>query len=303
MLGISARPDSHGAHGSRPHHHGGAFDSERLAASLEVEGELSSGPVVEAIATCADLLHRAGVPVRRVIDLGCGPGVGTSLLAEAFGSATVLAVDGSSAMLKRAKARAGRLGHAARVGTRRLDLDGDLRSLGSCDLAWAAMAIHHADDEVATLRHIRSLLAPRGLVCVLERADPMLIRFVGDLGRPGIWDRLESARLKWFESVRATMPGALNAEAYPSILAAAGLELLVDGTLSGTVEAPQDAATHRFIAGQLERTVRDLTPVAAEHDLEALRELVDSTAPFPEGRWEGARVTSSRKLLVARATG
>ncbi len=300
MLGH--RPDRHGEPSSRRHSHGDTFDSARFAALLEVEGELSLGLVEEAITVCAGLFDDAGVQVRRVIDLGCGPGVGTALLTQAFRSASVLAVDGSRAMLERAEARATRLGHAGRVESRQLDLNEDLASLGRCDLAWTAMAIHHADDEVATLQRIRSLLDSRGLVCVLERADPTFIRFADDLGHPGIWNRLEAARGEWFESVRDRMPGAMNAEAYPSMLAAAGLHLVVDRTLVGTLEAPPDAATNQFIAGQLERTVRDLASVATETDLHALRTFVQRMPPSTEGRWHGASITSSRKLLIARPT-
>ena len=255
--------------------------------------------VEEAIGLCAGLFDDAGTQVRRVIDLGCGPGVGTALLLEAFRSATALAVDGSRPMLDRAQARAERLGYASRVEIREVDLNEDLQSLGRCDLAWAAMAIHHADDEVATLSRIRPLLEPRGLVSLLERADPVSIRFENDLGRPGIWDRLEAARSAWFESVRESMPGAMNAEAYPSMLHAAGLELIVDRTLIGSVQAPQDAATHGFIAGQLQRAAKHLASFAAAADLEALREFVDQMPAFTEGRWDRASVKSSRKLLIA----
>lgn len=295
------RPGPHGHRASQSHGHGAAFESDRVAAVIEVEGELSSGLVAEAVTLCAEQFDDGGAQVRRVIDLGCGPGVGTALLVEAFRSATVLVVDGSRAMLDRAEARAERLGYTSRVEIRKLDLNEDLQPLGRCDLAWAAMAIHHADDEVATLQGIRSLLDPRGLVCLLERADPVFIRFAHDLGRPGIWDRLEAARSAWFESVRASMPGAMNAETYPSMLAAAGLEVIADRTLIGAVEAPHHAATHDFIAGELQRTVNDLASFAAEADLEALSAFVDETPAFPEGRWGRASVRSSRKLLIARS--
>ncbi len=263
---------------------------------------LSAGLLEEAIALCAGRFDDAGGQVRRVVDLGCGPGVGTALLAEAFPSATVVAVDGSRAMLDRARARAKRLGQADRLETRRLDLDEPLGALGRCALAWAAMAIHHADDEVATLSQIRSLLEPRGLVCLLERADPLVVRFTRDLGRPGIWDRLRAARSAWFERARERLPGAMNAEAYPSMLTAAGLDVVVDRTLSGTVGVPHDAAMHRFVAGELQRTVSDLASVAAEADLEALHRLVEATPSFPEGRWDGMTITTSRKLLIASPT-
>lgn len=293
------RRDCHPAASSRRHSHPDAFDSPQFAALLEVEAELSSGVVEEAITVCAGLFHDAGAQVRRVIDLGCGPGAGTALLAQAFPSASVLAVDGSRAMLERAEARATRLGYAGRIETRQLDLNHDLASLGRCELAWAAMVIHHADDEVATLGRIRSLLESGGLVCVLERADPLFIRFADDLGHPGIWDRLAAAQAEWFGRAADGMPGAMNARAYPSMIAAAGLQLIVDRTLVGTVEAPPDAATHQFVAGRLERTVRDLTDIATETDLDALRGFVERTLPSPDGRLLGATITSSRKLLIA----
>ena len=276
-----------------PHHHH-PFDAERVAATLEVEGELTAALTAEAIALCADRHAAAGTTVRRVIDLGCGPGVGTAQLAERFPSATVVAVDGSAAMLERAEARVARLGVASRVEARRLDLDGDLQALGTCDLAWAAMAIHHADDEVATLSRIGKLLRPQGLLCVLERADPMVVRLADDLGRPGIWDRLEASRSEWFERARATLPGALNAERYPSMLASAGLEVLVSRTLSGTVTAPDDAATRAFVEALLRGAVRDLEGVAEAADLEALAAAPDLG---------GAAITSTRKLFIARPAG
>jgi trans-aconitate methyltransferase len=282
------------------HSHGGSFDTERIAAALEVEGELASGVVDEAIALCADRFAAAGVTVRRVLDLGCGPGVATTQLAQRFPAATVVAADGSAAMLARAKARTDRLGLAARVQTRPVDLDGDLQALGTCDLAWAGMAVHHAEDEVATLTSIRGLLRPQGLVCLLERADPMVVRLVDDLGRPGLWDRLEAARSEWFERARPRLPGAMNAERYPDMLAAAGLEIVASRTLTGTVTAPDDTATHTFLLARLRGTGGNLADIADAADLEALRAWVEATPAHPDGRWDGATVTSSRKLFVAR---
>lgn len=53
-----------------------------------------------------DLLARVeGASHRRVVDLGCGPGNSTALLAERFADAEVLGVDSSPAMIERARAR------------------------------------------------------------------------------------------------------------------------------------------------------------------------------------------------------
>ena len=81
---------------------------------------------------------------------------------------TVLGVDGSRTILDRAKTRAS---NEPRITWQQLDLSGDLASLGRCDLVWAAMVIHHADDAAALLARISSLLERGGLLCVLERDD------------------------------------------------------------------------------------------------------------------------------------
>jgi trans-aconitate methyltransferase len=273
---------------------------EHRLAALEHEGELSSGLTEAALAVTARLFQDAGSQVRRVVDLGCGPGVGTGALVRTFPDATVVAVDNSPAMLARATARAAALAYADHVETRLLDLDGDLRSLGRCHLVWAAKSIHHAHDEVATLRALRSLIAPLGLLCVLERAEPLSVTGADELGRPGIWDRLAEAQQRWFEHARPHLPGAMKAEAYPSMLAEAGLDVVIDRPLTRTVEVPRDPLMHQFIAEVLRRTLTDLVAFAAEDDLAALRQLLDARSSAD--RWDGAHVTISRKLFVAAAT-
>jgi trans-aconitate methyltransferase len=280
------------------HSYEGHFDAERVAAALEVEGQLASGLAAEAIALCADRFADQGRTVEHVVDIGSGPGVDTARLAERFPSATVVAADGSTAMLARAEARAKRLGLTDRIETCAVDLNGDLQIVGSCDLAWSAMAIHHAEDEVATLSRIRELLRPQGLVCLLERADPMSVRLADDLGRPGIWERLEEARSEWSERARPTLPGALNAERYPSMLASAGLDVVASRTLTNTVTAPEDPATRKFIGAQLRVTARNVADFADAADVEALVASVDASR---DARWDGVTVTSSRKLFIARA--
>jgi len=279
------------------HSHDGHFDVDLVAAALEAEGELSSSLAAEAIACCADLLADQGRTVEHVVDFGSGPGVHTALLAGRFPGATVTAADGSTAMLARVKARARRLGLADRVRTCSVDLNGDLRIVGSCDLAWSAMAIHHAEDEVATLSSIRKMLRPHGLLCLLERADPTSVRLADDLGRPGIWDRLEEARTEWFKRGRPTLPGARNAERYRSMLASAGLDVIESRTLTDTATAPEDPATREFLSDQLRATARNVADFAGAADVQALAALVEERH---DARWAGAAVTSSRRLFIAR---
>lgn len=279
------------------HAHEGHFDADWVAAALEAEGQLNSGLAAEAIACCADVFADQGSTVDCVVDFGSGPGVDTALLAKRFSAATVVAADGSTAMLARVEARAKRLGLADRITTCAVDLNGDLRIVGSCDLAWSAMAIHHAEDEVATLNRIRKMLRPQGLLCVLERADPTSVRLADDLGRPGIWDRLEEARTEWFQRARRALPGALNAERYPNMLASAGLDVVASRTLTDTVTAPDDRATREFLSAQLRATARDVADFAGAADVQALAAMVDERH---DAHWEGAAVTSSRRLFIAR---
>ena len=199
------------SHGDRGH--AGAFDDEQHVRRLEAEARLASGLHQEAARRCGEHLARSAGEVERVLDLGCGPGVATALLAERFVAARVVAVDGSPAMLARAAEIAAEQGVAGRVETRLIDLDGDLAALGTAQLVWAAMALHHVADELATLRAVRQLLDERGLLCVLERPEP------------------------------ATAPHATGLGRYPGLLEAAGFEIVEVATLRDTATAPEDGAT------------------------------------------------------------
>ena len=256
------------------HGHDSAFHDEQIVAVLETEAELAAGITGQAIALCAGRLGE----VRRIVDLGCGPGVAACALAEAFPAATVVAVDGSPVVLARAAERAARLGVARRVEPRSLDLNGDLRPLGGFDLVWAAQALHHAEDEAATLRRFAALLAPHGLLCLTERAEPLVVRCADELGRPGIWDRIESAQ-------RGTYP----ATDYGGMLEQIGLELLERRTLIETVVTPDEPAVRSLIARHLRGAERKLG--LDEADSTALATLNS------EGR---AEITSSRTVFFAR---
>lgn len=271
-----------------------------MAAILEAEGELAAGLTDQAIALCTDLLgvHRTGV--RQLVDLGCGPGVATTQLAEAFDQATVVGVDGSPVMLERAANRAARHGVASRVELRSLDLNDDLRALGSFDLVWAALALHHTADEQDALDNFAALLRPPGLLCLIERADPIVVRPAHDLGRPGIWKRVEAAQSEWFERTRGSLPGLANVQSYVGMLEQAGLEPLDTRTLTDTVTSPDERVlqptAHRYMRAAL-RNLRDTLRPA---DVAALTDADERVADIA---WGDALITSTRTLFIARPTG
>jgi SAM-dependent methyltransferase len=285
---------THSSHRPSPVH-GHVFLDDDFAAALETEGELAAGVSRQAVALCAELLDVGGA-VERVADLGCGPGVDATLLAGAFASAQVVAVDASPVMLARAGERAARLGCSDRIELRSLDLDGDLGSLGTFDLAWAALALHHTEDERAALANFASLLRPGGLLCLLERAEPTVISPAHELGRPGLWRRLETAQAAHFERTRASLPGIADVAGYADMLEQVGLELLSRRTLSFSTVAPSSPALRalidRYVRGVL-RTLDQLDP----SDREALEGREERVA---DSGWGDARVTSSRTLFIAR---
>ena len=278
-----------------------AFDTPEVAAFAELEGEVLLGFVVQAASTLAKLCHRHSVEVRRVLDIGCGPGVASCCLAQRFGAASVLAVDGSAAMLERAAARAERSGLGQRVETRLVELPTGLETLGRANVAWASMVIHHVGDEAAALRQIRRLLEPDGLLAVLEWADPMrVLPEEADLGRPGIWERLDAAWAAWFADMRASLPGATISAGYPEMLEQAGFELLEDELLTLALGPPLDDPARRFAHQHLVRAREVLAPYADAADVDALHVLIDEDSDRSITRRDDVELRASRHLYVGR---
>jgi SAM-dependent methyltransferase len=287
--------------GMQPHHHTGEthqhlFENPGAAEYAELEGDVFADLTNAAIARAAEHCRLAAVRVRRVIDIGCGPGVGTSALARQFEDAQIVAVDGSHAMLDRAAARVARTEAGTRVETRFVDLPDDLDTLGKADLVWASMVLHHLGDEVEALRRVRALLEPDGVLALVERAGPL--RVLPALGADhdrGLAQRIDAAWEEWFARMRAHLPGATNSDAYPAMIERAGFELMDDRVLPLVLDAPLTDDARRFALHHLLRTRAQLSEHLAPADLDAL----DALAAESEG---GARLTvhATRHVYIAR---
>lgn len=101
------------------------------------------------------------IPGGRAVDLGCGSGELTEMLADQTGAADVLGIDTSSAMLAEAAAH-------ERPGLR--FSDGDLATWGDpgdqVDLIVSNAALHWSPDHATVLRRWTEALAPGGQVAV-----------------------------------------------------------------------------------------------------------------------------------------
>jgi len=167
------------AHGhGHGHGHMGEADWERMAALTELEGELLLAYVTDTAAWVTELRGDAP-PVRHIVDIGSGPGVGTCELARVFPEADVVAVDGSPAMLERARRRAVAQGLDARVSTHQAELPNGLDGLGPADLIWASMSLHHVGAEVAVLRLLRAVLGRDGVISVQSADLPSMLTAAG----------------------------------------------------------------------------------------------------------------------------
>ncbi|MFF7453542.1 class I SAM-dependent methyltransferase [Kitasatospora sp. NPDC008115] len=288
------------SHGHAHHGHGqdADFDWDALAVHLEREAEVQAPAVTAAARWLGGLLD--GVPVRRVLDVGSGPGVIAGLLADGFPDAEVVAVDQSAALLERARTRS-----AGRVGTHRADLPEDFGTLGGAELVWSGNAIHHLGDQQAALTALGATLRPGGVLAVAERGLPAryLPRDLG-LGRPGLQARLDAAHEETFTAMRESAPGSVAVvEDWPALLAAAGLVPAGSRTFLVDRPAPLDPATREFLHVQLARRREQFAGLLDADDRAALDALLDRDAPAGILNRPDAFYLAALTVHTARAAG
>ncbi|TQK50937.1 methyltransferase family protein [Streptomyces sp. SLBN-118] len=265
------------------HHHDNhdttQIDWDEMSGLLERNAQFQ-GPLYEqATAWLGELVPAAGV--RRILDIGSGPGVMTLLFAEAFPYAEVVAVDATEPLLERARARAERAGLGDRVRTRHAELPDGIEELGEADLIWAGNSLHHIGDQRAALGGFARLLRPGGLIAIAEGGLPMrhLPRDIG-IGRPGLESRLDAAQSEWFNEMRAGLPGAKDeVEDWRALMGAAGL------TPSGTrsflldIPAPAPEAVREHLVTGLAWQRKLLEGRLAAEDVAVLDRLLDPEDP------------------------
>lgn len=282
-------------------HHTEDFDWPSMVAQVELEGEVLLPQVTETASWVAEMCRRDGFEVRRILDVGSGPGVGSCELARCFAPATVVAADGSSVMLETAVARAEAAGLSDRIATHRADLPDGLDGLDRVDLVWASMVLHHIGNEVDALRRLRGMLNPGGVLVVVEHGDPL--RFLPDEvggGRPGLMERLDAAEAGWLAAMRDGLPHATPSGEYPAMLAAAGFELIADRVVHVRLAAPLATEARRMVIDHLRRVREHFGERLDGQDLAALDVLIDENHPLGIMLRADAFLDASRHVYVSR---
>lgn len=116
--------------------------------------------------------HRAqGSPerLRFVVDIGCGRGTSSRVLAEQLHPERLVGIDAAPALVAEARKRVGRV-PGVQVGF----LQGDFHRMpmpgGSCDLAVAAFCLYHSTYPEQAIAEIARVLAPDGVAILVTKA-------------------------------------------------------------------------------------------------------------------------------------
>ena len=299
VTSVSAH-QQHAAH-HHAHVHLDEAHWEEFLVQTEREGALLVGFVTGTAERIREVRGPDAPPVRRVLDIGSGPGVGTCELARRFPEAQVIALDGSPATLDRVRQRAHEHNLADRISTHHAELPGGLDELEPVDVIWASMALHHVGDEVALLRALHDLLEPAGIIAIAEVAEPMQVLPDDlDVGRPGLAERVATAGRAWFAAMREGLDGAVPSDEVPAMLAAAGFEVVDSRTAHERFDAPLPDAARQVALGHLRRARTRLEELLDTEDLAAIDVLTDEHDQRSVARRPDAFVAASRQIAIAR---
>src|SRR5215510_15439348 len=141
-------------------------------------------------------------PDAKILDVGCGAGGMSILMAQALTGGTLVALDSNAQHLQTARVLAQQTGCAQRM----VFALGDVEKLnfmaGEFDLAWCSRVIHHhLTDPYVALSELYRVLRPGGRLFLRENANVDLrVATTVPTTDAAFWNRLCSAQQRWFQS-------------------------------------------------------------------------------------------------------
>ena len=276
------------------HHHSAESDPAAMAELLDLDAEVLHSYLSEVIDWVGQLA--AGLPPRRILDLGSGTGTGAIALARRFQDVDVIALDLSAELLDHLSEKARALGLADRVHAVQADLDSSWPAIDAVDLAWASSSLHHMADPDRVLAGVFAAIQPGGLLVVAEMDS--FPRFLPDdlgTGRLGLEARCHAAMS---ERLADQVPH-LGSD-WGQRLSKAGFTIEAERHFAIDLKPPLPPATGRYAQASLRRMRSGLDGRIDTDDLAALDTLIDSDGPDGVRQRADLAVSASRTVWMAR---
>ncbi|MBL7727950.1 MAG: methyltransferase domain-containing protein [Dinghuibacter sp.] len=144
------------------------YDPKR-ASEYDSESTYDKGNREMHLDVLKDLLTYKPLNPERIVELGCGTGFFSTLLAQVFPMAELVLVDGSEAMLNKSRQKLG-----TRIGQTYVQSflqQFNWNEWQETDIVFSALTIHHLADEEKTelYRHIHRALKPGGMFIYFDQ--------------------------------------------------------------------------------------------------------------------------------------
>lgn len=228
-------------------------------------------------------------PEIRILDAGCGTGVGTEYLVHLNPAATVMGIDLSTAALAVAQERCHRSGvHGDRVEFRHLSLYDCSQLAGEFDLINCVGVLHHLPDPIRGIQSLAAKLAPGGV---------MHIFVYGELGR---WE------IQLMQQAIALLQGDKRGDYRDGVQL--GRQLFA--TLPETNRLVKRERERWSLENQRDECFADMYvhPQEIDYNIETLFELIDASGLDFLGfsnpnYWQLERLLDKSPALMERATG
>jgi SAM-dependent methyltransferase len=239
-----------------------------------------------------------------VVDVGCGAGGAACAFAGEGEGRAVVALDRDPRLLAVAGRRAADEGVADRVRW----ASGEVGRLplvpGSADAVWASGVVHHVADQQAAVDELAGLLVPGGTLAMVEGGLPLrcLPHDIG-LGRPGLEARIDDARARWFDDLRAELDGPPLPYGWPAALARAGLVDVRSRSFLAEATPPLDPTGAAVARLHLGSALTELGDRLADDDRAVLARLLDPDDAAGVGHRDDLIVTAVRTVHAATRPG
>ena len=195
------QPSEHQSSENQPseHQHGHAHghghdDPTAWLPEAVADAQINLPPVLDRF-----LAEMSDLKPNHIVDLGCGPGVGTLELAKRFPNASVTGIDINQPALDLAAERAEAAGLAEQTTFAQASFDqGIADAAAPADLLWASMSMHHTEDPAAALAHACAAVAPGGRIALAEFGPPVkMLPESAEAVASGAWDRFQVVLDQW----------------------------------------------------------------------------------------------------------